>query len=116
MTGAGTLTQGFAFPLVSAGFPNLIVNFVDDVTVNVGNVWTASILDPLGSVVGTHDITGDVVAMSFSNSHETHFAPFDCSDNLCGMSFPPNSIPEPGSLSLLATGLGVFAVIRRRRA
>ena len=64
----------FAFPLVISGFPNLIVNFVDNVTLTAGDTWSASILDPLGSVVGMHEITGDVVAMSFSNDHQTHFA------------------------------------------
>ena len=113
----GTLTQGFAFPLVATGFPNLIVNFEGNVTANVSNVWTASILDPLGMVNATTDITGDVFAQNYTTSAETHFAPFDCSDNLCaGMSFPP--LPEPGTLPLLASAFAAFAglaAIRRRR-
>jgi hypothetical protein len=118
VTGAGTLTQGFAFPLVASGFPNLIVNFEDDVTVNVGNVWTASILDPLGSVSATTDITGNVVAMNYTSTAETHLPGFDCSDNLCGTIAPP-PVPEPGTLNLFGSALAslaIFGVIRRRRA
>ena len=116
VTGAGTLTQGFAFPLVASGFPNLIVNFANDVTANVSNVWTASILDPLGSVSARTDITGNVVSMNFTSTAETHLPGFNCSDNLCGA---PNTVPEPGSLALLGAGLGSLALLlrfRRRRS
>jgi PEP-CTERM motif len=116
VTGSGTFTQGFAFP--SSSLENMLVNFVDDVTVNTNNVWTASILDPLGSVSALHQIDADVVAMSFTTSDETHFVPFDCSDNLCAQTAPPN-VPEPGSLALLGSAFAAFAglaAIRRRRA
>ncbi|MGH7047000.1 MAG: collagen-binding domain-containing protein [Stellaceae bacterium] len=116
VTGTGTLSQGFAFPL-STVFPNLIVNFSSGVTVDVGNVWTASILDPLGSVSAATDITGDIIAENFTTTSETHLPGFDCSDNLCGMTAPP-FVPEPGSLSMLGSALAalaIFGVIRRRR-
>ncbi|HUC10504.1 MAG TPA: hypothetical protein VL985_08765 [Stellaceae bacterium] len=108
VTGAGTLTQGFAFPLVR-GFTNILLNFDDAVTVDVGNVWTASILDPLGSVIGTHEIDGDVVAMSYSSTDETLFSPFSCSDNLCGMTAPPLRVDEPRPLPLFGAAVGALA-------
>lgn len=123
VTGAGTLNQKFAFPLVAAGFPNIIVNFDNDVTVDVNNVWTASILDPLGSVSAMTDITGNVVAQNFTTTAETHLPGFDCSDGLClcppgfpGCSVAPPRIPEPASLAVLGSAFAAFAVARRRRA
>jgi putative adhesin len=124
VTGAGTLKQGFQFPTSSMvdGLPNVIVNFDDDVAVDVSNVWTASILDPLGNVTASHDLTGDVVALSFANNQETHMPGFDCSDGLCvcppgfpGCSDAPPRVPEPGGLAVLGSAFGAFAVIRRRR-
>jgi hypothetical protein len=124
VTGAGTLSQGFEFPVSSLahGLPNVIVNFADDVTVDVSNVWTASILDPLGAVVASHDLTGNVVALSYSNNQETHLPGFDCADGLCmcppgfpGCSFAAPRIPEPGSLAVLGFAVGALVVTRRRR-
>ncbi|HUC73091.1 MAG TPA: collagen-binding domain-containing protein [Stellaceae bacterium] len=125
VTGAGTLAQRFQFPTSSLahGLPNIIVNFDNAVTLDVTNVWTASILDPLGAVVASHDLTGDVVALSYSNSSETHLPGFDCSDGLCicppgfpGCSLAPPRAPEPASLAVLGSALASFAVLRRRRA
>ena len=120
--GSGTLDNThLVFPAGLTGignFPNIIVNFEDGVTDVVENVWTASILDPLGSVTGKHEIDGGVVAENFSTSDETHLPGFDCSSNLCG---PSNIIitPEPGSLTVLGAAFASFAaltLLRRRRA
>jgi hypothetical protein len=114
VTGAGTLNNpALAFPLVAAGFPNIIVNFDDDVTVNVGNVWTASILDPLGSVSATTDITGNVVAMNYTTTAETHLPGFDCSDQLCDAPVIP-PVSEPSSLALVGSALGALVALAAR--
>jgi len=127
ITGSGTLNNpSFAFPLVTGGFPNIIVNFDNDVTVDVGNVWTASILDPLGSVSSTTDITGNVVATNFTTTAETHLPGFNCSGNLCVCppgtpgcsSAPPIPTPEIDAASggaAIALLLGVLALAGERR-
>jgi choice-of-anchor A domain-containing protein len=116
VVGAGTLNNGsLAFP-GSADHTNILFNFENDVNITVTNSWTVSILDPLGSVVGMHQIDGGVVAMNFTTSDEVHGPGFDCSDGLCGPSNIP-FIPEPGTLALLGSALTAFAaivVIRRR--
>jgi hypothetical protein len=125
VTGTGTLTQNFQFPTASqgTGLKNVVVNFDDGATVNVRSFWTASILDPLGSVSATSDIVGNVVAMNFTTTAETHLPNFDCSDGLCVCppgfpgcsSAPPVDTPEPGSVAVLGSALIAFAAIRRRR-
>ena len=127
VTGTGSFAQAFAFPTADQqpGLPNILFNFVSASGVAYGaQYFEASILAPfaVASNNGTNPLVGDLFASSVSATaplgNEIHYAPFDCSDNLCSsMTGPPNGgVPEPTSLGLLAAGLGAFAAIRRRRA
>ncbi len=127
VTGVGTFAQAFSFPTADniPGLPNGLFNFGSGITgVEWGKqIFDASILavDAVGSNNGAGALVGDLVVDSVAATaplgNEIHFAPFDCSDNLCGSMAPP-FVPEPGSLALLGSAFAAFAAfatIRRRR-
>jgi hypothetical protein len=124
----GTFAQDFAFPTADniPGLPNLLFNFVSATGVEwgEGGDFDASILAPdaVGSNNGSDPLVGTLVVDSVSSTQlgdEIHNAAFDCSDNLCMCppgspgctSGPPPSVPEPGSLALLGSGLAAFAAV-----
>lgn len=117
VTGTGTFTQGFSFPVGDnvPGLPNVIFNFENATGVEWGapSNFDASILavDAIGSNNGSNPLVGNLVVSSVLATaplgNEVHDAPFDCSDNLC----TTTSVPEPGSLPLLAGALAILAAL-----
>lgn len=124
VTGAGAFDNpALSYGALTSAQTNLIWNFESATEVDTdGQTWFASILAPNADVENSSAINGDVFAdtvdtMVPGGNGEFHFHPFDCSDNLCGSTAPPN-VPEPGSLVTLGAAIASFAglaVIRRRR-
>lgn len=115
VTGAGAFQQRFAMP--SGALSNMIFNFENTTTnpstipnVSLDNLWTASILDTVGSVNSIHIMTGNIVALNYTTTDELHLPGFDCKGSSC-TAVP---VPEPGAMPILGLALSALAVMRRR--
>lgn len=107
----GNFTDPGASYNAGAGQSNVLWNFFDATAVNLGT-WGASALAPDALLTGLGgDITGDVVALNFTTTAETHVNRLDCPAAVCA----PVNTPEPGSIAVLGTALASWAVLHRRR-
>ncbi len=94
------------------GADNIIWNFYDATSVTLTTQIAGTVLAPDATVTNDNQIDGTLVAESWTGQGELHDYPFDGT-------LPATSVPEPGSLGLLAAGLAAFFllhVVRRRNA
>ena len=97
-------------------------NFNGDVIVN-NNDGTVGLLDPTTSsftIIADGGSRGDFVSPDLNNgtlfiSQYEQVARLSCGPG-CSIGGPPPSVPEPATLALFGTGLGVLLIYRRRRA
>jgi choice-of-anchor A domain-containing protein len=83
----------------TTGAKNIIWNFYQAQTVTLDTLIAGTILAAAATVTNENQIDGTLVAESWTGSGELHEYGFD------GVLPPPLSVPEPGTLTLLLSGV-----------
>jgi choice-of-anchor A domain-containing protein len=95
-----------------AGADNIIWNFYQATTVNLGTQIAGTVLAPLAAVTNNNQIDGDLIANSWVGSGELHDYGFDGT--------LPNSttsgVPEPSTWAMMLVGFGGLGLAGYRRA
>ncbi|MYN28158.1 choice-of-anchor A family protein [Duganella sp. CY42W] len=92
---------------------NVLFNFVDATTLNIGTGANISILAPTASVKdGSGVIDGNVVVKSWSSGVQINSTNAFVSTNVAGL---VTAIPEPETYAMLLGGLGLMGFMARRR-
>ncbi len=88
----------------------VIWNFIDATSINIGRQFQGSILAPLASITA-HVVEGSVVARHYAMRDEVHLGTYQGNDFMIG-----GVVPEPSSWAMLLAGFGLIgATLRRRR-
>ncbi len=94
----------------SNGAGNIIWNFYDATGgVAINTLIGGSVLAPLASVTNNNQIDGALVARQWAGGGELHDVPFTGK-----VPSDPTSVPEPGSITLLAGAAITLTLLRRR--
>jgi choice-of-anchor A domain-containing protein len=92
------------------GANNIIWNFYQATSVNLGTQIAGTVLAPDANVTNGNQIDGDLIAYSWTGSGELHDYGFEGVLPTDG----GTPVPEPASLALLIGGIAAFGLLRRR--
>lgn len=96
---------------------NVLFNFYNGTgtTLSFTTMWEASILAMGSTVTNSTPIEGSLAAAAFIGHGELHNYPLETPPG--GNHNPPPSVPEPATFAFLLAGLlGLFGVVRRKKA
>lgn len=94
----------------SSTYSNILWNFYEATTLNLGNGWKGNVLAVDADVKIMNDIDGSLAAKSYTGSGQIHHYYWDYTPPP-----PTTEVPETGALGLLLTGLGLIGLSRVRR-
>jgi len=92
----------------SSTYSNILWNFYDATSLNLGNGWKGNVLAVDADVKIMNDIDGSLAAKSYTGAGQIHHYYWDYTP-------PAKEVSESGSLALLLTGLGLLGLSRIRR-
>lgn len=92
----------------SSTYSNILWNFYDATSLNLGNGWRGNVLAVDADVKIMNDIDGSLAARSYTGAGQIHHYYWDYIS-------PTKEVPEIGTLALLFTGLGLLGLSRIRR-
>lgn len=92
----------------SSTYSNILWNFYDATSLNLGNGWKGNVLAVDADVKIANDIDGSLAAKSYTGSGQIHHYYWDYTP-------PETEVPEPSILILLMAGLGMLGLGRLRR-
>lgn len=92
----------------SSTYSNILWNFYDATSLNLGNGWKGNVLAVDADVKIMNDIDGSLAAKSYTGAGQIHHYYWDYTP-------PTKEVPESGSLALLFTGLALLGLSRIRR-
>lgn len=92
----------------STTYSNILWNFYDATSLNLGNGWKGNVLALDADVRIMNDIDGSLAAKSYTGAGQIHHHYWDYTP-------PTTDVSEPSMLALLMAGLGLLGLGRLRR-
>jgi choice-of-anchor A domain-containing protein len=89
------------------GAGNIIWNFYNATSVNIGDAIGGTVLAPDATVTNGNQIDGALVANAWDDAGEVHYIPFTGT-------LPGNSVPEPATFTVVGVALAGLWSARRR--
>jgi choice-of-anchor A domain-containing protein len=91
---------------------NVLFNFPDASSVDINGQFSASILAPEAVLSGGSQMDGTFIAAQIGSTGEVHYVPYTGD-----LPTDTPSVPEPGTLALVGTGiLSIAGAVRRKKA
>ena len=108
VTGGGTVTfSGGQDGQLQALRDRVLWNLTDATTVNMATFAYGTVLANKATLIGTGHLEGNIIANAMDARVEIGYEPFQ--------PFGPSPVPEPDTYGMLLGGMGLIALLARRR-